>query len=311
MKIAAFLHAYPPDRLAGADLMSADLLDALAENGHDVTVFSTQPCRARQEGRIRVENRHLFRKADGWSMVYSHPDVGDVPSHHARRIRVPYVAVVHNTNPATGRYLRNNPPDLTVWNAHATRAAHGGSGGIVVRSPLRVADHQWEDRSQATATTLVNLSEDKGAHLFYALAAQGGDFLGVVGAHGKQDERPDVVEVLPQAPHQLMPDLVWSRTRVLLMPSKSESWGRVGLEAMCSGIPVIAHPTLGLREALGGAGLFVHRDDVAGWRLALNDLADPITYGMWASAAVQRAWEVERQSLADREAFAAAVEALA
>ena len=77
------------------------------------------------------------------------------------------------------------------------------------------------------------------------------------------------------------------------------------------GHPVIAHPTLGLREALGGAGLFVHRDDLAGWRAALNDLADPITYGMWASAAVQRAREVERQSLADREAFAAAVEALA
>ena len=136
--------------------------------------------------------------------------------------------------------------------------------------------------------------------------------LAVIGGYGPQDVRelPNV-EVVPNVPGQRMRDEVYARTKILLMPSEYESWGRVGLEAMCSGIPVVAHPTLGLREALGGAGLFVHRDDVAGWRAALNDLADPITYGMWASAAVQRAREVERQSLADREAFAAAVEALA
>ena len=311
MRVAAFLHAYPPDRLAGADLMSADLLDALAARGHEVTVFSTQGCHPRWEGRVRVENRHLYRKVDRWDVIYSHPDVGDAPAHHARRIGVPYVAVVHNVSPNTGRYLRNNPPTLTVWNAHATRAAHGGEGGLVVRSPLRVAQHAWADRSHATATTLVNLSADKGAEVFYALAARGGSFLGVEGAHGVQIKRPDVVEVLPQIPHALMPDLVWARTRVLLMPSKAESWGRVGLEAMCSGIPVVAHPTLGLLEALGGAGLFVDRGDLAGWEAALAELADPIGYGMWASAAVQRAWQVQEESLADRDRFVRSVEELA
>lgn len=312
MKVAAFLHAYPPDRLAGADLMSADLLEALAEAGHEVTVFSTQPCRPGMRGGVLVENRHLYRKVDGWSVIYSHPDVGDAPAHHARRIGVPYVATVHNVSPNTGRYLRNNPPTLTVWNAHATRAAHGGEGGIVVRSPLRVADHQWADRSRATATTLVNLSQAKGSDLFYALAARGGrDYLGVEGAHGVQDKRPDLVEVLPQVPHQLMPDLVWARTRVLLMPSEAESWGRVGVEAMCSGIPVIAHPTLGLLEALGPAGLFVDRDDLVGWAKALSDLNNPIAYGLWSSAAIMRAREVEAQSLADRDLFVARVEGLA
>lgn len=312
MKVAAFLHAYPPDRQAGADLMSADLLEALAERGHDVVVFSTQACRARTEGRVRVENRHLYRKVDGWDLIYSHPDVGDAPAHQAKRIGVPYVAVVHNTSPNTGRYLRNNRPDLTVWNAHATRAAHGGEGGIVVRSPLRVSAYQWGDRSKATATTLVNLSAEKGAHTFYALAERGrGEFLGVEGAHGVQIRRPDVAEVLAQVPHRDMPAKVWARTRVLLMPSVSESWGRVGLEALCSGIPVIAHPTLGLVEALGCAGVFVDRDDVQGWAKALARLEDPMEYGMRASAAIKRACQVEAQSLADRVGFALALEGLA
>ena len=126
-----------------------------------------------------------------------------------------------------------------------------------------------------------------------------------------QIKRPDVVEVLPQVPHQLMPDLVWSRTRVLLMPSEAESWGRVGVEALCSGIPVIAHPTLGLLEALGGAGVFVDRDDLVGWAKALADLDNPIEYGMRASAAIMRARQVEAESLADRGQFVARVEGLA
>lgn len=311
MKVAAFLHAYPPDRLAGADLMSADLLEALVEAGHQVTVFSRQPCKPRERNGVRVDNHHTFRKVGGWDLIYSHPDAGDNPAQQAARLGLPYVAVIHNTSPNTGRYLRNNPPTLPVWNAHATKAAHGGDRGIIVRSPLRVAEHRWEDRSKATATTLVNLSAAKGADLFYALAARGGrDFLGVRGAHGKQIERPGV-EVLPIVAHDRMPAEVWARTRVLLMPSEAESWGRVGVEAMCSGIPVIAHPTLGLREALQDAGTFVNRDDLMGWALALEMLDDPWVYACRSRAALARAREVEAQSLAGRAGFVEAVESLA
>ena len=44
------------------------------------------------------------------------------------------------------------------------------------------------------------------------------------------------------------------------------------VEAAASGIPTIAHPTPGLQEALGDAGVFVDRDDIDGWETALKEL---------------------------------------
>jgi glycosyltransferase involved in cell wall biosynthesis len=65
---------------------------------------------------------------------------------------------------------------------------------------------------------------------------------------------------------------VWAQTRVLMVPSVHESYGMAAVEALASGIPVIAHPTPGLREALGDAGTFVDRADVRAWVAAIKEL---------------------------------------
>src|SRR5690606_19054142 len=100
-------------------------------------------------------------------------------------------------------------------------------------------------------------------------------FLGVTGIYGRQQDLAGLanVEVIPHVPHPEMRGRVYARTRVLLVPSSYESWGRVASEAICSGIPVVAHPTPGLRECLGDAGLFVDRRDVDGWVRTLANLA--------------------------------------
>jgi glycosyltransferase involved in cell wall biosynthesis len=122
----------------------------------------------------------------------------------------------------------------------------------------------------------VNLTEEKGADLFWALAEREPEreFLAVRG-WGPQLVPPRVprnVDIVGPIDDMRM---VYSRTRVLLAPTVYESFGRVPLEAGVSGIPTIAHPAEGLREALGDAPLWVDRNDVDGWIDALRQLDDP------------------------------------
>jgi glycosyltransferase involved in cell wall biosynthesis len=159
--------------------------------------------------------------------------------------------------------------------------------------------------------TLINLSEDKGASVFYRLAERLPDqrFLGVVGGYGKQviEEAPNV-EVLPHVPADRIRDDVYAQTRILLMPSAHESWGRTGIEAMSSGIPVIAHPTEGLQESLAGAGIFADRDDLDAWETAVRLLLDKRRWNGASRRAKKRATELD--PAADLERWCLAVEEL-
>jgi glycosyltransferase involved in cell wall biosynthesis len=76
------------------------------------------------------------------------------------------------------------------------------------------------------------------------------------------------------------------------MPSSYESWGRVAMEAACSGIPVIAAPTPGLKESLDYAGIFAKHDDVADWVEAIRFLDDPKNYERYSKLTKKRAREV-------------------
>lgn len=311
MKVAAFLYAYPPDRVAGADLMARDLLQALVAAGHEVRVFTTEMVPSQMRDGIMVERRLRFRRTGGWDTVYAHPDLGGEAPTMARRLGVPYVAVVHNTSPRTGRWLAQFPPDLIVWNAHATRDAHSGEGGIVCRSPLRVEDHEVD--ATGDMITLVNLNRAKGVDTFYALARAMPDqrFLGVRGGWGVQRDidRPPNVEVVGPLPHHRMRE-VWERTRVLMMPSEAESWGRVALEAACSGIPTIAHPTPGLLEALGEAGVYADRGSPGQWVEAVRRLGNPAVFAARSRKVRERAREVEEVTRGDVEGFVSTVGSL-
>src|SRR5690606_41269633 len=65
---------------------------------------------------------------------------------------------------------------------------------------------------------------------------------------------------------------VRARPGVLRMPSVEGSSGMCAVGAAASGIPTIALPTDGLKEALGDAGTYVDRDDIDAWEQALRPL---------------------------------------
>src|SRR5690606_41527203 len=114
-----------------------------------------------------------------------------------------------------------------------------GPGGEVRGGRPPVMDEEYATE-RGDGVTLINLYPPKGAATFWTLAERMPDvkFLAVIGGYGHQDVRelPNV-EVMPNIPGRRMRDEVYARTKILLMPSEYESWGRVGVEAMASGIP--------------------------------------------------------------------------
>lgn len=80
------------------------------------------------------------------------------------------------------------------------------------------------------------------------------------------------------------------------------------VEAIASGIPVIAHPTDGLVESLGPAGIFVDRADGQAWLDEIERLHDPAEWAEASRLSLARSAELDPQ--ADLDRFVNIIEAL-
>ncbi|MGD9793294.1 MAG: glycosyltransferase family 4 protein [Acidimicrobiia bacterium] len=93
--------------------------------------------------------------------------------------------------------------------------------------------------------------------------------------HASQNHAPETFH--GALPHDDLP-AVYRTFDVLVVPSQiranwMEQFGRVVVEAMASGVPVIASNAGALPEVLGDAGVVVAPDDADAWRQAIDDLA--------------------------------------
>jgi glycosyltransferase involved in cell wall biosynthesis len=156
--------------------------------------------------------------------------------------------------------------------------------------------------------TLVNANVLKGAALFFELAKRfpTKKFLGV---------RPyynivKVPEIYPNIEWMDIQDdirTVMRRTKILLVPSKYESWGRVAFEAMYNGIPVVysapmdslnserraSGSTEGMDEWIAGSQFKCDYFNIEEWEDALNALDDPDTYKEYSDKAYDRTYSME------------------
>lgn len=327
MRIVARLHGYPPRHNAGAEWMVHSQLRALVERGHDVSVWLSRYTDDRADYELdgveviplqsRLDAGTAIRQAD---VVVSHLE--NVPSAGAlaRGYGKPLAVVCHNTHIQSFREMAQGC-SLAVYNSQWMKReadlffaeypkAVRPEREVIVRPPVFADEYKTKPGSKVT---LVNLNLEKGGKLFTKLAERMPDvqFLAVVGAYGEQIV-PDLpnVEVIDHMCGHEMRDAVYSRTKILLMPSSYESWGRAGVEAMASGIPVIAHPTPGLCESLGEAGVFIDLHDVDGYEMAIRKLLTSRTeYGLVAKRA--RARSAELDPAVDLATWCDAVEALA
>ena len=316
MKVVAYLHDFPPGRLLGGEIMTSLLLEALVKAGHEVDAIVHEASETRIRNGVRVLPRRkamLSNDLAGYDLFISHPEIASFARNRVGS--APFVAIVHNLNPTTVDALKITKTNLIVANAEDTarRVRNYCREVMVLHPPTPVGRHPQTGHLPRTFVTLVNLSQDKGAKVFYALAEARPDlcFLGVVGGHGEQirpGTMPDNVWLLGQSESM---GLIYEMTNVLLLPSATETYGMVGAEAMLAGIPVIAHPLPGIKEALGNAAIYVDRDDLAGWERELVQLQSQGYYDRWQGLAGARGDFLAHRSAEDLQRFVTRCEELA
>lgn len=304
MKILYYLPKYVPDYNSGDSVMAHTIATYLQSHGHEVTVMLPK-CKPYEHQGIKVVSRSssLFREADAIFCQLDQTNeaiqlAGDKPVFH----------VMHNT--FSRPTIKANPQVNVIYNSQAAVSMMGWENDYYVLPPVVDYDKYNVERIPQSIT-LINANENKGGKIVHEIAKRmpERDFLVVIGAYGTQFVSLDrqgpafninnepLIHGLGKLPnvcvlkHQKHLDWVYMQTRILLMPSLYESWGMVASEAMCSGIPVISSPTFGLLENIGENGIFVERDNIDAWVMAIKKLDEKKEYDEASAYSRKRAIE--------------------
>ncbi|MFJ2882478.1 glycosyltransferase family 4 protein [Streptomyces sp. NPDC087272] len=266
-------HALP----TGAFVTTREYVRHLAATGYAVDVVTTikEPGEVRRDGGVRVWPLRQWRRAVQASapeLVISHHGDRKAPRIIGRLERVPHLLMVHGL----ANHRDFGTPAMVWFPSEACRGHYPNYRGrsLVLPPPIDAGLYRT---TSGTLVTLNGSTTAKGADVLARVAERMPDtwFLMVRAAgHTPAGPLPPNVEVADR----MAPRAVYARTRVLLMPSTTESYGRAGVEAMLSGIPVVAAPLPGIQEALGQAATYIPREDTGRWVDELRRLARPAAY---------------------------------
>jgi glycosyltransferase involved in cell wall biosynthesis len=161
----------------------------------------------------------------------------------------------------------------------------------VVRPLMQESNIRMDVQPEGDSITLVNANVNKGVHQFIEIAKRmpSRKFLAVRPYYGELWVPPSTPNI-EWIPFDNDIRTILKRTRILLLPSKYESFGRIAVEAMYNGIPVIyskpstikstnsVGTTEGVEEWIVPAGIPCMRDVPEEWMAAIESLDDPDAY---------------------------------
>lgn len=318
MKITVLVHAYVGHgRNAGGETTLHDILKGCVARGASVDVVLDQKTAYTQITDVDGVTVHPYQEWDNGKfnvlcrdtdIVLSHLDCSERATYVAEYSHRPMVHLVHNTFWQTEGYLAMGC-DLAIYNSEWVAAHHAKANDPVAIVPetmpppmtgvSRTATFNFKARkalgwpyvvvhppidptryecTPGKHVTMVNLWENKGPDVFYALADRFPDvqFLGVRGGYADKHQDIRVRDNVTIVPNSNDFRNILMNTSILLMPSRYESFGRVAIEAGAAGIPTIASPTEGLLEALGEGGTYA--SNPVEWDAQLKKLLTPSGY---------------------------------
>lgn len=314
MKVLFFCRKMPD--LCGAFLHDVDLALELLKRGHQVVFLTiTKPTEGYTGGYWQGFRYLHYSSAtsfldtsDIWVCPHS-PILPDVRKLNRFGYNRPIVATCHFDGNYTA--ITGNSPQRQDWVemvCFINRVMEPQYRKNIKPWPLQIVKTEtvrpilhrekvcFEGGPQGDRITLINANMNKGVHQFLGLARAMPDrkFLGILPYYGEKNvpPSPDNVEWIP-----FQNDIrdVLKRTRILLVPSYYESFGRVAVEAMINGIPVIyskpatssIYPggsTEGLDEWIRPTGIGLPRDATQEWADAVRALDDPEAYAQKSEA---------------------------
>lgn len=296
-----------PD-LCGAFLHDVDLALELLKRGHQVVFLTINIPKEGYNGGYWNGFRFMHYTAGGsfldssevWICPHS-PILPDVRKLNKRGYNRPIVATCHfdgNYTAITGhsgtgwsemlcfinRIMEPNyRKNINPWPSQIVRTE-------VIRPILHKEKIIIPDEFHGDSITLINANLNKGVHQFLSMARAMPDrkFLGVLPYYGELNVPPSPGNVEWT---RFDDDIrnVLRKTRILLVPSYYESFGRVAVEAMINGIPVLyAKPaknsvypggsTEGLQDWIEPAGIGLQRDEIQDWVNVIQSLDNEEEY---------------------------------
>ena len=306
MKVLFFANKMPD--LCGAFLHDIDLAIELQKRGHQIVFLTITIPREGYNGGTYRGFRFLHYSAGSsfldssevWICPHS-PCLPDVRKLNSRGYNRPIVATCHYD----GNYLaisknggrgwvemlffingimeanyRNN---ITPWPSQIVRT--GAIRPIMHRDKI-VIDGDFS----GDCITLVNANQNKGVMQFIEIAKKmpTRKFLGIIPYYGER-QLPPAPSNIEWIPFDDDVRNILKRTRILLVPSFYESFGRIAVEALVNGIPVLyskiakksQYPggsTEGLHEWIQPAGLACDRENIDEWCDTIASLDDEEAY---------------------------------
>ena len=307
MRVLFFCRKMPD--LCGAFFHDIDLAIELQNRGHQVAFLTILvPAEGYNGGTYRGFRYMHYTAASGALesadiLVTPHsPILPDVRKINSRGYNRPIIATCHFDGNYTA--ISNNSVGAgwtemlffvnTVMEANYRKHILPWPSQIrrteVIRPILHREKIAIEGEFQGNCITLINANMNKGVHQFLGLARAmpTHKFLGVLPYYGERTVPPAPDNVI-WIPFDNDIRTILRRTRILLVPSYYESFGRVAVEAMTNGIPVVyAKPAInsvypggsteGLQDWIEPAGIGLPRDATEEWATAIRSLDDPDVY---------------------------------
>ena len=306
-RIIWIMHSWVPNVRAGSEITAEAQIEHLKQKGWEVIVLVIRWVVPEYKGVkiYPIEKAKLLQSPGVINLVKS-ADLICVQNFNVAEclfalepFNKPIVVFLHTQN--DNRDILNfriGCPVYVVYNVNFLKLESSNAHPSIVVHPKVDTTPFKIQKDDPIYVTLINCNENKGGGLLPKLAKALPDvqFLGIKGGYHKQIIEENPPANLTYWENQEDMTRAYQKTKILIMPSKSETWGRTAVEAMASGTPVIVSRSPGLLECVGRAELSCDRNDDSCWIEKIRLLAtNQKAYADASKKALERVAELDKE----------------